>query len=195
MTARKLLWAPFCFIAITTASAEEVFRLGIIGLDTSHVIHFTSYLNDPANNTGCKVVVAYPGGSPDIPASADRLEGFTSQLRDEHGVQIVDSIEVLCSMVDGVLLESVDGRPHLEQIKPVLAAKKPVFVDKSIAGSLVDVLEIFRLAADAGVSCWSSSTWRFTNGVKAVNQGKVGDVIGCVAYGPCSLEPHHPDLY
>ena len=24
---------------------------------------------------------------------------------------------------------------------------------------------------------------------------KVGDVLGCVTYGPCSLEPHHPDLF
>ena len=24
---------------------------------------------------------------------------------------------------------------------------------------------------------------------------KIGDVLGCVAYSPCSLEPHHPDLF
>ena len=24
---------------------------------------------------------------------------------------------------------------------------------------------------------------------------KVGKVLGCAAYGPCSLEPHHPDLF
>jgi len=29
--------------------------------------------------------------------------------------------------VDAVLLESVDGRPHLEQVKPVLKAGKIVF--------------------------------------------------------------------
>ena len=35
---------------------EKVIRLGMIGLDTSHVIAFTSYLNDPKNKTGCRVV-------------------------------------------------------------------------------------------------------------------------------------------
>ena len=179
----------------TADAAEKAIRLGIIGLDTSHVTHFTKYLNDPANKTGCKVVAAYPGGSADIPASADRLEGFTKQLREQHGVEIVDSIEELCKRVDGVLLESVDGRPHLEQVKPVIAAKKPVFIDKPVAGNLADAIEIFRLAKEAGVPCWSSSTWRFTHGVREVQGGKVGKVVGAVAFGPCSIESHHPDLY
>ena len=27
------------------------------------------------------------------------------------------------------------------------------------------------------------------------HNAKVGDVLGCDAYGPCSLEEHHPDLF
>ena len=174
---------------------EEVVRLGIIGLDTSHVVRFTEYLNEPSHKTGCKVVAAFPGGSPDIPASADRIEGFTRQLREDLGVEIVDTIEQLCEKVDGVLLESIDGRLRLEQIRPVLAAKKPLFLDKPVAANLADVLEVYRLAREAGVPCWSSSTWRFTSGVRKVQDGEVGQVLGCVAFGPCSTIPHHPDLY
>jgi predicted dehydrogenase len=60
------------------------------------------------------------------------------------------TIGELCANVDAVLLESVDGRPHLAQVKPVLNARKPVFIDKPMAGSLHDVIEIFALmeAAD-----------------------------------------------
>ena len=181
--------------AAVSFADEKPFRLGIIGLDTSHVTHFTSYINDPANKTGCKVVAAYRGGSADIPSSADRLDMYTKQLKEKHGVEIVDTIEELCKKIDGILLESVDGRPHLEQARPVFAAGKPVFIDKPVAGSLADAVEIFKLAKESGVPCWTSSTWRFTDGVQAVKKGKVGDVIGCIAYGPCSLEPHHPDLY
>lgn len=177
------------------AEPQAVIRLGMIGLDTSHVVEFTKYLNNPDNNTGCRVVAAYPGGSPDMPVSANRVKGFTDQLRQDHGVEIVDSIEELCRRVDGILLESVDGRPHLEQVKPVLAAKKPVFIDKPAAASLEDVIEIFRLAKEAGVPCWSSSDCRYSPAVIEVNKGKVGDVIGCLAYGPCSSAPYHPDLY
>jgi predicted dehydrogenase len=111
-------------------------------------------------------------------------------------VEIVESIEELCGKVDGVLLESVDGRPHLEQVRPVIAAGKPVFVDKPMAGSLADVMEMFRLAEEHDVPCWSSSSLRFAPGIIGMrNDSEIGEVMGCDAYGPCHLEEHHPDLY
>jgi predicted dehydrogenase len=175
---------------------EKVFRIGLIGLDTSHVTAFTDLVNNRQEDYGCKVVAAYPGGSPDIPDSANRLEGFTKQLREKHGVEIVASIEDLCRKVDGIMLESVDGRPHLEQVKPVIAARKPVFIDKPMAGNLADVLEIFRLAKENKVPCWSSSSLRFSPGIIGMRDSeKVGKVLGCDAFSPCSLEEHHPDLY
>jgi len=143
-----------------------------------------------------EVVAGYSGGSPDIPSSANRVENFTNQLRDKYGVEIVDTIEELCAKVDGVLLESVDGRPHLEQVRPVIAAKKPVFIDKPMAGSLADVIEIFRLAKENNIPCWSSSSLRYGPGIINMRNNKeVGDVLGCDVFGPCSLEEHHPDLY
>ena len=178
------------------AGGNDVFRIGMIGLDTSHVIAFTRLINDSDKDYGCKVVAGYSGGSPDVPSSANRVQKYTDQLRDEFGLQIVDSIEELCECVDGVLLESVDGRPHLKQVRPVIAAKKPVFIDKPMAGSLADVLEIFRLAKESNVPCWSSSSLRFGPGILGMrNHEDVGKVLGCDAFSPCSLEPHHPDLY
>jgi len=175
---------------------EEVFRLGMIGLDTSHVIAFTSYLNNPNNKTGCRVVAGYPGGSPDMPASADRVEKFTEQLRDKHGLEIVDSIEELCEKVDGILLESVDGRPHLEQARPVIAAGKPLFIDKPMAASLADMVEIFRLARQHNVPCWSSSSARYGEGIAGARENEeLGRVVGCDVFGSSGWAEHHPDLY
>ena len=186
----------FLTLIATGQAQEKTFRIGIVGLDTSHVIAFTQLINDPNKNYGCKVVAGFPGGSPDIPSSINRVEGFTKQLKDQFNVQIVNSIEELCRNVDGILLESVDGRPHLEQVKPVIAAKKPVFIDKPMAGNLADVIEIFRLAKENNVPCWSSSSLRFCPGIIGMrNDDKVGQVLGCDAFSPCSLEEHHPDLY
>ncbi len=61
-------------------------KAGIIGLDTSHVEAFTKTLNNPEARgvlSRVRVVAAYPGGSPDIPDSKDRLEGYTKTLRDK----------------------------------------------------------------------------------------------------------------
>jgi len=175
---------------------EKVFRIGMIGLDTSHVTAFTSVINDPAKNYGCKVVAGYSGGSPDIPSSANRVENYTDQLREKYGVEIVDTIEELCEKVDGILLESVDGRPHLEQVRPVIAAKKPVFIDKPMAGSLADVIEIFRLAKQNNVPCWSSSAYRYGDAIAGIHDNpEVGEIKGCDVFGSTSWTEHHPDLY
>ena len=174
-------------------------RAGIIGLDTSHVEAFTKTLNNPEAKgilARVRVVAAYPGGSPDIPASRDRLNGFTEKLRDTYHVEIVDSIDALLKKVDVVFLESVDGRPHLEQVKPVFRAKKPVFIDKPVAGSLADAVEIYRLAKESGTPCFSSSALRFSPSIYDVRDDpKYGKILGCDTYGPCTLEPHHPDLF
>ncbi|MDP6557599.1 MAG: Gfo/Idh/MocA family oxidoreductase [Pirellulaceae bacterium] len=175
---------------------EKVIRLGMIGLDTSHVIAFTSYLNNPKNKTGCRVVAGFPGGSPDFPASANRVDKFTTQLRDQFGLEIVDSIEVLCEKVDGILLESVDGRPHLQQAKVVIAAGKPLFVDKPVADDLADVVELFRLAKENNVPCWSSSAARFGEGIAGARDNtELGEIVGCDVFGSSSWAEHHPSLY
>jgi len=186
----------FLIPMLDAQAQQKVFRIGMIGLDTSHVTAFTKVINNPAKNYGCKVVAGYPGGSPDIPSSANRVDKFTEELRDKYGVEIVDSIEELCTKVDGILLESVDGRPHLKQTKPVIAAKKPIFIDKPMAGNLADVLEIFRLANENNVPCWSSSSLRYAPAIVEMKEkDTVGQVLGCDVFSPCSIEEHHPDLY
>ncbi|MBI2478944.1 MAG: Gfo/Idh/MocA family oxidoreductase [Planctomycetia bacterium] len=174
---------------------ENVIRLRMIGLDTSHVIAFTSYLNDPKNKTGCRVVAGFPGGSPDFPASANRVDKFTQQLKEKFGLEIVDSIEELCQKVDGIMLESVDGRPHLEQAKIVIAAGKPLWVDKPVADDLADVIELFRLAKENNVPCWSSSAARFGEGVgDARTSEELGQIVACDVFGSSSWAERHPSL-
>jgi predicted dehydrogenase len=178
---------------------KKVLRAGIIGADTSHAIVFTKMLNDPKATgelAGVRVVAAYPGGSPDVPASRDRVAKFTKQLKEEFGVEIVDSIDALLDRVDVVLLESVDGRPHLKQVIPVFKAGKLVFIDKPVAGSLADALRIFALSGQYKVPCFSSSSLRFSPGAVSMKDNrKLGKVMGCDAWGPCEIEPHHPDLF
>jgi predicted dehydrogenase len=174
-------------------------RIGIIGCDTSHVTAFTETLNNPkakGHIAGGKVVAAYKGGSQDIvKESWDRVPGYAKTLQEKYGVKIYDTIEELCQNVDAVMLESIDGRPHLDQVKPVLKARKPVFIDKPMAGSLRDVLEIFRLAEEARVPVFSSSGLRFARANQEVRNGSIGKVTYAETYGPCEIEPHHPDLF
>jgi hypothetical protein len=173
-------------------------KIGIIGLDTSHATAFTEILNNPQAKDhvpGAKVVAAFKGGSPDIESSITRVEGYTTTLREKHGVQIVDSIEDLCSKVDAVMLLSVDGRPHLAQARPVLAAHKPLYIDKPMAGTLRDVYTLARLAAESKTPFFSSSSLRFAKSSQAVRKGSIGTVTNAWCGSPASLEKTHPDLF
>lgn len=177
---------------------QETLRLGLIGLDTSHVIAFTSRFNEPDNPNhvpGGRVIAAFKGGSEDIQSSHTRVEGYTKTLVEKYGVKIYDDIKQLCENVDAILLTSLDGRPHLSQIRPVIEAKIPVFVDKPVAGSLKDAVEIYRLAQEAKVPCFSSSSLRWYPGVVDVAKANVGQLISALSYGPAPSEPHHPDLF
>ena len=187
--------------AAQTAGEAKPLRVGIIGLDTSHAIAFTQALNkgpkkpeDAARVAGVRVVAAYPQGSKDIESSTKRVPEYTEKVV-AMGVEIVDSIEALVSKVDAVLLESNDGRVHLEQIQAVLKAGKPVFIDKPIAASLEDTLRILGAAEKAKVPVFSSSSLRFGAGTQAVRNGSLGKVQSAETFSPVNLEPSHPDLF
>ncbi|MGE4001415.1 MAG: Gfo/Idh/MocA family protein [Planctomycetaceae bacterium] len=183
--------------AADDAGDRRALRAGMIGLDTSHVIAFAKIFNaEPAveDVAGIRIVAGYPGGT-DIPASRDRVGKFTEELRG-MGLEIVETIPELLDRVDVVLLESVDGRIHLEEARQVIAAGKPLFIDKPAAGSLVEAIMIFELAERAGVPCFSSSSIRFGDALLAARDNdKLGPVAGCDAYGPCTYQEGQPDLF
>ncbi len=195
---KRIFRSTLSVLALINLHASNDLKLGIIGLDTSHAVAFTKILNDPDNPhhvKGAKVVAAFKGGSPDIPSSRDRVDRYTKTLVEDFGVKLYPTIEAMCGKVDAVLLESVDGRPHLKQAKPVIEAGLPLFIDKPVAGSLKDAIAIFDLAQKRKVPMFTSSSLRFAKGTLAVREGSIGKVTYCETHSPCSLEPHHPDLF
>lgn len=172
-------------------------RVGIIGLDTSHSLAFTKAFNArdaAADLGGYKVVAAYPHGSKDIPSSVERIPGYTEEIQ-LLGVEIVDSIAALLNKVDVVLLETNDGRLHLEQALEVFKSGNTVFIDKPISASLVDAIAIFEAAKKYQVPVFSSSSLRYMANAVAVRNGEIGKVLGAEAFSPAKLEPTHPDLF
>ncbi len=192
----SILAAACC--ATTAAEPDTELRVGIIGLD-AHGLPFTQLLNNPDKPpelAGARVVAAWPGGSPDVEASQNILARSVDPVR-ELGVEIVESIDEVLEKSDVVMILSIDGRPHLQQARQVIAAGKPFFIDKPVAASLADTVQVYELAAAAEVPCFSSSSLRFSPGILGMrNDPAVGQVRGCDVYGPnAPLEPSHPDLF
>lgn len=175
--------------------SEATIQVGIIGLDTSHSPAFTEVFNESDGPfSDFEVVAAYPYGSRTIESSYSRIPQYKKEVR-AMGVEIVDSIDELLARVDVVLLETNDGRRHLEQALEVFEAGKPVFVDKPVAASLAEAVAIYEAAERHGVPVFSSSSLRYMKNAQAVRGGEIGDVLGAHAYSPAVLEETHPDLY
>lgn len=178
---------------LTAACAADL-RLGIIGTDTSHVIEFTKMLNDsnsPDHVPGARVVAAFKGGSSEMSESYKRVDRFANELRTRWNIEFVSDIASLCPKVDGIMLESVDGRQHLEQVKQAVACGKPLWIDKPLAASLADAKEIVRLTREAGTPWFSASSLRFSQIATSV---KVPKLSGAIAWGAGPLGPGDLDL-
>ncbi len=187
--------ASAAFAADSARWATKNLRAGIIGTDTSHVPEFT-HLFRIHPEWKIKVVAAYKGGSPDLPDSANRVDKFAATIRQPVRRPIVDSIEELLQEVDVVLLESVDGRPHLAQATPVLWAGKRLFIDKPLAASLEDARRIVQLSKETGTPFFSCSSCRFHPDIpKLRDDPGVGRVTRVQACSDCTKLEFHPDLY
>jgi predicted dehydrogenase len=189
---------PLLFLVLAFSARAAEMRIGMIGMDTSHVTQYLGILNDPKNKDhvpGGKIVAGFKGGSADVETSRSRVDGFVKTAVEKYGVKMYDTIEELAQNVDAILILSVDGRPHLDQFRRTLAAKKPVFIDKPLGGSLKDAIEIARLSRESKVPVFSSSSLRYTSDSPVRELGKVGTVNAAFSYGPASLEEHHPDMF
>jgi predicted dehydrogenase len=177
-----------------SAKGEEGKRVGIIGLDTSHSTAFTKVLNaaDASPDFGkYKVVAAYPQGSKDIESSVKRIPGYTEEVK-KLGVEIVGSIKELLSKTDVILLETNDGRLHLEQALEVLKAGKRLFIDKPVAASLSDAIAIYEASKKYNVPVFSTSSLRYIKGIQDIEKSQV---VGADTFSPATLEKTHPDLF
>jgi len=174
-------------------------KIGIIGLDTSHVTAFTELLSQPSHPyhvPGGQVIAAYPGGSPDFELSISRVPEYTAALREDYSVAIVDSIDEAAQQSDAILLESVDGRAHLAQFARLASFGKPVFIDKPLAVTLADAAEIARLAALHRVPIFTSSALRFAEAFKeALADQEQGGIRGIDAFGPMAWQPTQPGYF
>lgn len=177
---------------------SQPLRIGMVGLDTSHVVAFAQLFNDPANPhhiPGGRITVAYPGGSPDFDLSKNRVEGFTKELRENRGVQMLESPEAVAEQCDLLFITAVDGRTHRGYVERTVKYKRPTFIDKPLAVSSTDAEAIYKLAQQQGVPVMSCSSLRYYDNFVEALQPRKGQVLGCDAYGPMAEQPTQPGLF
>ncbi|WP_312894718.1 Gfo/Idh/MocA family protein [Paenibacillus eucommiae] len=175
-------------------------KLGMIGLDTSHVSAFAALLNDAANPyhvPGGTIQVVYPGiASEDFEISYGRVRTFTDEMVNKYNARLVDSEQAVAEECDAILLLSVDGRVHLEQFRKIAAFGKPVFIDKPLAVSTEQAREIMELVKRYQVPFMSCSSLRYGEALtEQLQRTENGSIRGADCFGPMMLQPTQPGLY
>ena len=192
-----ILFILLAFLSVSfRLYAQDVIKIGIIGLDTSHSTAFTELLNGDSDDKFVKefeVVAAYPYGSKTIQSSYERIPGYIEEVK-KHGVEITSSIAELLDKVDCVMLETNDGRIHLEQAMEVFKSGKICYIDKPIGATLGQAIAIYEMAEKYNVPIFSSSALRYSPQNQKLRNGEFGKILGADCYSPHKVEPTHPDF-
>ncbi|MFJ7826015.1 Gfo/Idh/MocA family protein [Psychrobacillus sp. NPDC096623] len=116
------------------------------------------------------------------------MEKFTKELRDTYAIEIVQSIDDVVRNSDAILLESVDGAVHYEQLKEIIAWKKPVFVDKPFSLNTKEAKKMVQLSKRYGAPLMSSSALRYSESLtRIMHNSEKGEIIGADCFGPMEL--------
>ncbi|HWO76619.1 MAG TPA: Gfo/Idh/MocA family oxidoreductase [Bacillus sp. (in: firmicutes)] len=175
------------------------FKIGMIGLDTSHSIAFTRLLHDTSDPHwvgGGKIVMAYPGGSEDFQLSWSRVQGYTKDMKTRFGVEIAASIEDVAAECDAILLASADGRKHLEQFALIAHYQKPVFIDKPFCVCSRDAYKMQQLSLTYQTPIFSCSALRFAENLTQILSKKdQGRIVGADCMGPLDFVETQPGYF
>ncbi|MEY3457482.1 MAG: hypothetical protein RL215_639 [Planctomycetota bacterium] len=177
-------------------------RIGFVSLDSSHCTAFTKLLQEASHTpttdslslANAQITVGWPGINPDFPLSRDRVEGFTSEMR-QLGVHIANSLDELLEQVDAVILGAVDGRQHVELAQQIFPKGLPVFVDKPLAHNLDAARQVARIGQQTGTPWFTASALRYQSALtQTLAELQHESITGCDCYGSLRHGVGHLDL-
>lgn len=158
-----------------------MFKLAMIGLDSSHTPVFTKYIQGKDKMVDSLRVVSCMRFPSPFQSEAD--QDGRQKMMEDLGVKITRSFAEAVEGVDGIMLEVNDPAQHLEYFKKAAGLGLPVFLDKPLADSLENGQKIYDIAKDKNLTVWSSSSLRFTPEVIGC-ASKVGKPELCNIFGP-----------
>lgn len=134
-------------LTVARGLSEQMFEIGIVGLDTSHSDTFAPLIDER--------------GDADLSAVWDgrtvRSEADTDAFCDRFDATRYDDPEAMVTEVDAALVLTVDWGTHAAHAAPFLEAGVPTLVDKPVAGSLADVERLADAAWSGGALFGGSS--------------------------------------
>lgn len=173
------------------------FRIGMIGLDTSHSIEFPRLMqSDIAAER--QVATMRVVSCLRFPSAfcAENVQDQRQEQLEKWDVRVTRHLEEAVADVDGIMVEINDPALHLDYMRRVAGLGKPVFLDKPLAASVAEGEAILRLVREAGIPFWSASSLRFTEEVAelAALSGSAEPLLRCHISAPLGKAPAGSDV-
>ncbi len=165
-------------------------KTAIIGLDTSHSIQFSMRSQAPeCENSqkveGLDIISCMRFETPFQDKKG--LDERTEQL-EKWGVKVYEDFDKTVEGAEALLLEVNDPTLHVEYFERAAKLGLPLFLDKPLADTMVNGLEIKRIAEKYNVRMFSASSLRFIqNMVDTVESVK--DIQCASVFGPLGIAP------
>ena len=110
------------------------FKLGLVGLCTSHPGNWVPIIRDMTRNNIVDVEIVAAWDSAET-----RPAGFAAEFCGKFNIpHAVGTYQEMIDMVDGIILHTTNWDRHIEQARPFIDAGKAVLVDKPIVGNMQD---------------------------------------------------------
>lgn len=173
-----------------------MFRIGILGSDNTHALHFAKLCNLPDKNGNyvyddVRVTALY--GRDDDPK-------HTKAVAEQGGVEfIAQKPEDFIGKVDAVMVVTRKGSLHVPEILPFVEQGYPVWIDKPIATSMEDVKKLREACERNNTLITGGSTIKYNYDVltmrNRIDNGFFGEILGGAMNFPGDLTSAYDGIF
>ena len=163
---------------------SKTLNVAIIGLDTSHAVHFPERMQSPdipqeqrVNGMFAKTCMKFLTPFTDDGVLAER----TAKL-ESWGVKVTEKFDEAVADCDAILLEINDPAIHLEYFTRCAEIGVPIFLDKPMADTYAGAKAIANVAERNGVRFFTASSLRFVAELESAS-ASIGKPEMMSAYG------------
>ena len=142
---------------------QEIIKVAIIGLDTSHSVAFPKFMQDPETPPENRVSELRAVSCLRFETPFQKKDGLDERQAylESIGVPVTENFDEAVADCDAIMLEINDPSLHLEYFEKCAPLGKPVFLDKPFADSIGNMQKIIALAQKYNVRFFTSSSLRY----------------------------------
>ena len=162
-------------------------RVGIVGSENSHTLHFGKLMNVDKKIRGARAVILWgeePKKTQEVAVAAQIPE-------------IVDDPKEMIGQVDAVIVDHRHAKFHVPAARPLVLKGIPTLVDKPFAWTVDEGKKLLSLAKRKNVLVTSYSCVRYSDGFledkKRIKE--LGDLSSVDYYGPCDVNSIYGGIF